>query len=91
MLTVIWHVNTDIHISCRKKYEQQSQCREEWFYKEQGRYNVSESPLMEAIKGRRLKLGDTHPYTLESINNLIALYEAWNKPEEAEKWQVELA
>jgi hypothetical protein len=43
--------------------------------------------LLEAVEGRRLKLGDTHPQTLESINNLIALYEVWNKPEEAEKWR----
>ncbi len=28
--------------------------------------------------------------TGESFNNLIALYEAWNKPDEAEKWRAEL-
>ena len=28
-----------------------------------------------------------HLHTIESLNNLIALYEAWNKPEEAEKWR----
>ena len=37
-----------------------------------------------------LKLGDTHPYTLESMNNLIDLYEAWNKSEKAEEWQAKL-
>jgi hypothetical protein len=42
-------------------------------------------------KGRRLKLGDTHPNTKESLNNLISLYEAWNKPEKANEWRVELA
>lgn len=41
--------------------------------------------LFEAVEGRRLKLGDTHPHTLESLNNLIDLYEAWNKPEKAEE------
>jgi hypothetical protein len=25
------------------------------------------------------------------MNNLIALYESWNKPEEAEKWRAKLA
>jgi len=40
--------------------------------------------------GRRLKLGDTHPRTLESWHNLIELYEAWDKPEKAEKWRVKL-
>ena len=34
-----------------------------------------------------LKLGDTHPLTLKSFNNLIKLYEAWNKPE---KWRAKL-
>ncbi len=44
----------------------------------------------EAIEGRRLKLGDTHPHTQESLNNLIGLYEAWGKPDEAGKWRVKL-
>jgi len=46
--------------------------------------------LIEAFEGRRLKLGDTHPNTLESWNNLIDLYEAWGKPEETEKWRAKL-
>ena len=50
----------------------------------------AEPLLLEAVKGRRLKLGDTHPHTLESLNNLIELYEAWNKPEEAEEWRAKL-
>ena len=39
----------------------------------------------------RLKLGDTHPHTLESMNSLIDLYEAWNKPEKAEQWRAKLS
>ena len=54
-------------------------------YKEQARYDEAEPLLLEAVEGRRLKLGDTHPHTLESIKNLIGLYELLNKPEEAEK------
>ena len=46
--------------------------------------------LIEAIEGRRLKLGDTHPHTQESLNNLITLYEAWNKPEKVEQWRAKL-
>jgi hypothetical protein len=46
--------------------------------------------LLEAIEGRHLKLGDTHPHTLESWNNLIDLNESWNKPEEAKKWRAKL-
>ncbi|MBC8473092.1 MAG: hypothetical protein H8D56_26840 [Planctomycetes bacterium] len=41
-------------------------------------------------KGHRLKLGDTHPHTLESLNNLIDLYEARNKPRKAEEWRAQL-
>jgi len=44
--------------------------------KEQARYEEAEKLLLEAVKGRRLKLGDTHPHTKESMNNLIDLYEA---------------
>jgi len=47
----------------------------------------AEPLLREAVEGRRLKLDDTHPHTIESLNKLIALYKAWNKPEEAEKWR----
>ena len=49
------------------------------------------APLIrEALEGRRLKLGDTHPHTLESWNNLIELYEAWGKPEKAKEWREKL-
>ncbi len=47
--------------------------------------------VIEALKGHRLKLGDTHPHTLDSWHNLIDLYEARNKPEEAEEWRAKLA
>jgi len=59
-------------------------------YKEQARYDEAEPLLVEAVKGRHLKLGDTHPDTFESLNNLIELYEAWGKPEQAEEWRVKL-
>jgi hypothetical protein len=48
-------------------------------------------PLLKgAYEGRRLRLGDTHPHTIESWNNLIELYEAWDKPEKAEEWRAKL-
>jgi len=50
----------------------------------------TEKLLLEAVEGRRLKLSDKHPRTLESINNLIDLYEAWNKLEKAEEWRAKL-
>ena len=36
------------------------------------------------------ELGDNHPHTLESWQDLIALYEAWNKPEKAAEWRSKL-
>ena len=46
--------------------------------------------LLEAVEGRRLKLGDEHPHTLESWNNLIELYETSGKPKKAEEWRAKL-
>jgi len=46
--------------------------------------------LLEAVEGRYSKLGDTHPHTIESLNNVIALYEAWGKPEKAQQWRAKL-
>ncbi len=60
-------------------------------HEEQSQYEEAENLLLKAVEGRRLKLGDTHPHTLQSINNLIDLYEAWNKPEEAKEWQAKLS
>jgi len=58
--------------------------------REQKRYEEAEKYLLEAIEGRRIKLGDAHPNTLDSIKNLIALYESWNKPEKAIEWRAKL-
>ena len=59
-------------------------------YKVQELYDKAEPLLKEAYDGRRLTLGDTHPQTLESWNNLIELYKAWNKPEKANEWRAKL-
>ena len=58
--------------------------------KEQGQPQDAEKLLLPSVNGRRLKLGDTNPHTIESINKLIDLYTAWNKPEEAEEWRAKL-
>jgi len=39
--------------------------------------------------GRLLKLGDT-PHTIESLDKLIDLYEAWDKSEKAKEWRAKL-
>ncbi len=54
-------------------------------YVQQTRYEKAEKLLLDAVRGRRLRLGDTRPHTLESWNNLVLLYEAWGKPEKAEE------
>jgi len=60
------------------------------FYTDQERYEEAEKYLLAAVKSRRLILGDLHPHTLESLNTLIALYEAWSKPEQANQWRAKL-
>ena len=57
------------------------------FFKDQQRYDKAEPLMLRAVWGRRITLGDAHPDTLESWQNLIDLYEAWNKPDEAERWR----
>jgi tetratricopeptide (TPR) repeat protein len=57
---------------------------------DQERYDDAEKLLLKAVDVSYVKLGDTHPHTLKILNNLIALYESWNKPEEAEKWRAKL-
>jgi tetratricopeptide (TPR) repeat protein len=59
-------------------------------YAAQGRYDEAEPLLTKAYNGRISKLGPEHPHTLESLNNLIELYEAWEKPERAEEWRAKL-
>jgi tetratricopeptide (TPR) repeat protein len=59
-------------------------------YKEKGGYDKAEELLLEAVKGRRRKLGDEHPHTSESWHNLIEIYEAWGKPEKAKEWRAKL-
>jgi serine/threonine protein kinase len=58
---------------------------------DQERYDDAEKLLLEAVDVSRDKLGNTHPHTLKLINNLITLYEAWNKPEKAARWRAKLS
>ena len=55
-----------------------------------GRHAEAEPLLVKALEGQRRVLGEEHPRTLESMNNLIKLYEAWGKPEQAEEWRAKL-
>ena len=60
-------------------------------FAQKDRYEQAERFLFQTLEGRRLKLGDTHPDTLQSWKSLINLYKAWNKSEEAEEWQEKLS
>ena len=44
-----------------------------------------ESNRLRVAADRHLKFGDAHPPTIESRENLIDLYEAWNKPEKTDE------
>jgi hypothetical protein len=59
-------------------------------YKEQNDFNKAEPLLLKALEGRRLTLDDTHSHTIQSWNNLIDRYTAWNKPEKANEWRAKL-
>jgi len=50
-----------------------------------GARSQEQPPKSEGIP--KEELGDKHPHTLQSLNNLIDLYESWNKPEKAEQWR----
>jgi len=59
-------------------------------YVEQARYGEAEPLLQQQFQSRVEQFGPQHPHTIESLNVLIALYEAWNKPEKAEEWRAKL-
>jgi hypothetical protein len=46
----------------------------------------SDNTELNCKNGRRLKLGGKHPDTIKSLNELIDLYKAQNKPEKAKEW-----
>jgi len=58
--------------------------------KEQDKYKDAEDLLIEAVEGRIQKLGKQHPDAIESMKDIIELYEAWNQPEKANEWRDKL-
>ena len=59
-------------------------------YREQAPYQDAEPLLLEAFRGRETKLGPHPPRTLESVKQLVSLYESWNKPDEAARRRAKL-
>jgi hypothetical protein len=55
---------------------------------DRGQYEAAQQELTTALDKAKLYLGDTHPETRGCILALIELYEAWDKPEEAEAWRI---
>jgi len=47
--------------------------------------------LLDAYSGRKAKLGPEHPHTIESLKQLVNLYETSDNPDEATKWRARLA
>jgi len=41
-------------------------------------------------RGRTTKRGPEHPHTLDSLREIVNLYEPWNKPDEAAQWRAKL-
>ena len=74
----------------QKIYPNKDFSSENFHKRKQARYDKAEPLLLKPLESRHLKLGDIHPHTLESWNNLINLYEAQKKPEKANEWQAKL-
>jgi hypothetical protein len=56
----------------------------------QARYKDAEPLLLEAFHAREAKLGAEHPHSVESLNELVNLYESWGKRDEAAEWRGKL-
>jgi serine/threonine protein kinase/Flp pilus assembly protein TadD len=52
-----------------------------------GRYPEAESMLITAYDGLHGALGDRDPQTAQAVGALIGLYDAWQKPVEADRWR----
>ena len=58
-------------------------------YKDQGRYGEAEPILLETLEIRKRVLGEEHPSTLGSMNNLANLYRRQGRYDEAEALYLE--
>ena len=51
-----------------------------------GRYAQAELPLLASYEGLKASYGDDHYLTIKAIKRLVRLYQAWDKPAQAEEW-----
>jgi non-specific serine/threonine protein kinase/serine/threonine-protein kinase len=61
-----------------------------WVYTEQQRYIEAEALLLDAFELSYRVLGPLDQITIESIDKIVDLYEAWGKPEKAKEWRAKL-
>jgi len=59
-------------------------------YIEQARYGEAEPLLLWEFRRRESQFGPEHPHTIESLRQLVNLYESWNNADEATKWRAKL-
>ena len=55
-----------------------------------GRFGEAETQLLQALDGVKKALGDDHTYTRLTIEVVIDVYDAWQKPREAAKYRAML-
>lgn len=56
-----------------------------------GRYPKAEEHLLASHGGLKTALGNAHQRTQKAVENLVALYEAWGKPDQASRYRALLA
>ena len=61
-----------------------------WVCTKQHRYDEAETILLDAFELCSRVLGPVDQSTVEAVRKIVELYEAWNKPDEAVKWQAKL-
>lgn len=59
-------------------------------YIDQARYGGEEPLLLQLFRQREKRFGPKHTHTIDQVRQLLSLYEAWEKPIEAEKWRTKL-
>jgi tetratricopeptide (TPR) repeat protein len=51
------------------------------------RFREAESPLLDGYEGLKAARGEGHELTVEARRRLVALYEAWGRPDRAAAWR----
>jgi serine/threonine protein kinase len=62
-----------------------------WRFYEQDQYALAERLLIKALEFSRQVLGEQHLEIQACQKHFVILYEAWDKPEEAEEWREKLS